>query len=285
MPEDPTASSVGQEPTAAGDTASQALASTLPASAASAASADAAPSAASQTDVSAQADAANALGATDATTTAPPTAPNAKPAMSLEDALAALRKAREEAAGYRVKAKELDALKQEIADAKLTAEQRLQKQLAEAQAERDRTNTQAQERVVRAEIRSTARELGLKPELALRLLDYAALTYDDDGDPTNVSDLLTQAAQDYGIPLASGPTAAPVAATSAPAPAPTPAAATPAAPVAPRPSAGQPVAPARSATQGAGGALTRALIESMSPREYAERRADVQAWLSTHPNG
>lgn len=119
--------------------------------------------------------------------------------MTPEQLRAALSKARAEAAENRRKAKELDDLRQAEADAKLSETEKLQKQLAETQAERDRITQQVQERVVRAEVRSTARELGIKPELALRLIDLAAIAFDDVGDPTNISELLAAAMKEFGL--------------------------------------------------------------------------------------
>jgi cellobiose-specific phosphotransferase system component IIA len=143
------------------------------------------------------------------------------PDMSREEALAALNAARKEAAENRRKAKELDDLKREIENAKLSETERLQKERDEAKAEIATITLHAQERVVRSEVRAVARDLGLKPELALRLIDSAAISFDDDGDPTNISELLTQAMTDYGLapsaPVTStAPSAQPPAQPSAP---------------------------------------------------------------------
>lgn len=134
--------------------------------------------------------------------------------MSHEEALAALKAARTEAAENRRKAKELDDLKREIEHAKLSETERLQRERDEAKAEIASITLHAQERVMRSEVKAVARELGLKPELALRLIDQAAVTYDEAGDPTNIHELIAQAITDYG--LASATTAASAAAPSAP---------------------------------------------------------------------
>lgn len=120
--------------------------------------------------------------------------------MSLEDALAALKSARAEAAENRRKAKELDDLHRKLEDDKLSETQRLQKQLAEAQSALTTAQAHAQERMVRAEVRSVARDLGLKPELALKLIDPAAIVVDDTtGDPTNIAELLKSAVEQFGL--------------------------------------------------------------------------------------
>jgi hypothetical protein len=111
---------------------------------------------------------------------------------------AALKRANDQAARNRVDAKELAALRAEKEQqnaAKLTVEEKL----AAAQAKQAELETQMQERVVRADIRIAASSMGLKPELAYRLLDYAQVEFDGNGDPTNVADLLLKAAQEYGL--------------------------------------------------------------------------------------
>ena len=190
-------------------------------------------------------------------------------------------KAAQEAAKWRTQARELEKVVAEFQAAQKAAEEaqlseleKAQRRIAEYEQERTQVTLQAQERVTRAEVRSEASRLGINPQLAARIVDYAAIEYDENGDPTNIPALLQQAAQDYGI------TSAASAATAASA------AANPTQQQQPRPSAGMPAAPARSATQGgANGGLTREVIERMTVREYQQRRDEVQDWLRTHPNG
>lgn len=120
-------------------------------------------------------------------------------AMSLEEALDALKKERAEAARYRKRAQEMDAREKQEADAKLSETERLQQQLAEMQAARDAALAQSQARIIRSEVRTTASALGIKPELAQKLIDTSAILFNDDGDPTNISELLSQAMTDYGL--------------------------------------------------------------------------------------
>ena len=115
----------------------------------------------------------------------------------------ALDKARKEAAKHRVDAKrlaELEARFQQEEDAKLNETERLQKQYADLQAQAAEKERQSQERVIRADVRSAAKDLGVKPELAYRLIEYSAIEFNDDGDPTNVAELLAKAMADYGLP-------------------------------------------------------------------------------------
>ena len=114
----------------------------------------------------------------------------------------ALKKAREQAAKNRVESKELAELrayKQQQDDARLTEQQRAEKQLADYQTRIADLETKRQEVAIRAEVKLVARDLGLKQELALRLLDHAALEFNDDGDPTNVATLLAAAVEEYGL--------------------------------------------------------------------------------------
>jgi hypothetical protein len=109
-----------------------------------------------------------------------------------------VEKLRKENAKQRVDAKEFAALRAEKEQqnaAKLTIEEKL----AAEQAKRAELETQMQERVVRADIRIAASSMGLKPELAYRLLDYSQVEFDERGDPTNVTDLLVKAAQEFGL--------------------------------------------------------------------------------------
>ena len=194
--------------------------------------------------------------------------------LSLEDALDALKKERAEAARLRKKAQDYDALLEEQANAKLSETEKLQKQLADLQRARDADTLAVQERVIRAEVRGAARDLGLNPELALKLIDLAAVDFNDAGDPTNISELLQEATQKYGLASQPSSAAGPL---------------TPGAPASStRLQTPQPflAAQSRGATNpGAGrsvGVFTREQIARMSPREYA---ANQQAIYEAMKNG
>jgi len=105
------------------------------------------------------------------------------------------RKARNEAAKNRIDSKELAelrAFKQQQDDAKLSADEKRDKELASAQERAAAAEERAQRVAVRAEAKVVATSLGIKPELALKLLDYAAIEFNEDGDPTNVAELLAK---------------------------------------------------------------------------------------------
>lgn len=112
--------------------------------------------------------------------------------MSREEAIEALRKERLEAARYRKKAQEYDDRLKQEADAKLSETERLQKQYAEVQQEL---------KALRLEktVSGAAADLGVKPELVLKLITESAIVYDDKGVPTNIRELFTQASKELGL--------------------------------------------------------------------------------------
>lgn len=175
---------------------------------------------------------------------------------------AALKAARAEAAATRKKAAEYDALLKAQEDAQLSETEKLQKQLADTQS-----------RAMRAEVRAAAKDLGIKPELALKLIDQAAITFDKAGDPTNISELLTSAIEDFGLTPATS--TAPSASS----------------PVKPAVTSGGATSPARS-TSGANGQnslaageWTDARIASLTRDEYLANRASINAWRQKRGRG
>lgn len=118
----------------------------------------------------------------------------------------AAKAAADEAARYRRELRdaqkrlaEYEAAQKAAEDAKLSETERLKKQYAEAQAEAAQAKLQARERILRAEIRAAATAAGINPQLAARIIDLSEVVDDDNGDPTNIADLLTKAATEYGI--------------------------------------------------------------------------------------
>jgi len=125
--------------------------------------------------------------------------------LTLEQARDALKKAREEAAKHRVDSKrlaELEAAEAERANAALSEKERYEKQKASDQARIAELETKLQEVRVGTRIDAAAVTLGISPALAHRILDWSALTFGENGDPTNVAELLAKAVADYGIPTA-----------------------------------------------------------------------------------
>lgn len=120
-----------------------------------------------------------------------------------------IRKLRAEAAEYRKKLRELEAVVKQNQEAKLSEAERLQKRLAELEHEREEWARERQERTLRYETMLTAQKLGIvDPDAAWRLLDLKQIEFDEDGQPQNVEKVLRDLirARPY---LAGGPSASP----------------------------------------------------------------------------
>lgn len=102
-----------------------------------------------------------------------------------------VKKLRAEAAEYRRRLRELEQTVKQHEEAKLTESERLQKRLAELEREQATWQRERQEHTLRYEAMLSAQRLGLvDPEAAYRLLDRAAVEFDDDGRPRNIEQLL-----------------------------------------------------------------------------------------------
>ena len=126
---------------------------------------------------------------------------------TLEDALGALEKARKDQARYRVDAKrlaELEAAEQQRTDAALSEKERYEKKINDLQARLAQQQEAHKQQIARSEIRSQAATLGIKPELALKLLSLDDIEYGEDGDPTNVAELLANVVAELLPQLAPG---------------------------------------------------------------------------------
>lgn len=203
--------------------------------------------------------------------TTPSTPPNADsqqttpaaPALTLEQALDALDKARREAAKNRVDGKRLADLEEAQRKAeldKLGETDRVRKELADLQLAQTEAQRKSQERIIRAEVRAHAATMGIPPELAGRLIDYAEIDYDDDGEPKNIGDLLKKLIKAYPQLVPTGTPSAPQ---------PTSVGATPG-------------NPARSGS--GSGAISREYLDSLTPQQYAalsaERRREILQWMA-----
>ncbi len=115
-----------------------------------------------------------------------------------ERALATIRRQREAEEAAERRAKQAEAqLKEALAqlkqheDAKLSEQERTQRRLAEAEAERDRLREEAQRARIEAAVAAKAHVLGIvDPDAAIHLMDWASLEYDDAGRPTNTDAVL-----------------------------------------------------------------------------------------------
>lgn len=93
--------------------------------------------------------------------------------------------------------KELEAAEQARKDADLSAQERAEKKASDAEKRLADIERTTRERVVRAEVRVQATTVGIKPELAMRLLDLSEVEYDDEGEPQNIDKLLKALAKAY----------------------------------------------------------------------------------------
>lgn len=120
-----------------------------------------------------------------------PQAGDPQPTLTLEQALDALRKARAEAASHRVKLNEYETKQQEAERAKLSKEEQLSAKIADLERDLTERTRQHQERTIQYEVRLHAAKLGIiDPDAAVKLMDWSALEFDQDGNPKNAQKLL-----------------------------------------------------------------------------------------------
>lgn len=113
--------------------------------------------------------------------------------LTLEQALRELAKVRREAAENRTARRTLEAEKAEAERAKLSKEERLAAELADAEKTRHALTLTYQERMLAYETKLAAADLGIiDPDAAMKLLDTARLEYADDGSPKNLAKLLKE---------------------------------------------------------------------------------------------
>lgn len=102
-----------------------------------------------------------------------------------------VRKLRAEAAEYRRKLRELEAKVKADEEAKMSEQERLQKRLAELEQQASQYQRAVQARTLEYEVKLQAARLGIvDPEAAYRLIDLAAIEYDEDGRPKNAEKAL-----------------------------------------------------------------------------------------------
>lgn len=125
---------------------------------------------------------------------------------SPEVANPAAQRAAQEAARYRTELREaqkriadFEAAQKAADEAQLSELEKAQRRIAEFQQREAQTTLDTQQRITRAEVRAEAARIGLNPQLAARIVDYAAIEYGEDGDPTNIAQLLSEAINAYGL--------------------------------------------------------------------------------------
>ncbi len=119
-----------------------------------------------------------------------------------------LKRANAEAKAEREAAAELKKFKEQIEQADLSEKEKLEKKLAKLQSDHEQATRQLQERTIQSEVRLHGRTAGGNPthrDKVTRLIDWAALEYDDEGQPTNVKALIDALLED--MPELKTPTA------------------------------------------------------------------------------
>jgi multidrug efflux pump subunit AcrA (membrane-fusion protein) len=177
----------------------------------------------------------------------------------------ALKKARAEAAKSRVDSKRLA----ELEANQLTDAEKRDKELADAQARAASAEERAQRVGVRAEAKLVARELGINMELALELLNFKDIEFDESGDPKNVAALLKAKVEKYGIAPSSSSASA--------------------ASQQPHVSSGGAVNPSRTSNSNNGlfdgdPQTVMKRISKLAPSEYLARGLEIQAYIDANWN-
>ena len=124
--------------------------------------------------------------------------------LSPDETKSLIEKLRKENAQRRIDGKrlaELEAAEQQRADAALSEKERYEKKIADLNAKLVEQQEAHKQQVVRSEVRSQAANLGIMPELALKLLNLGDITFNEDGDPTNVAELLASLVETYKLPV------------------------------------------------------------------------------------
>ncbi|MGH2506259.1 MAG: hypothetical protein ACRDHZ_02395 [Ktedonobacteraceae bacterium] len=173
---------------------------------------------------------------------------------------AALKRANAEAKQHRETATELQKFKEQIEQQNLSAQQKLEQQLAKAQKEHADFILQTRDRLVASELRAHAARLGFAdPADAVAMIKQSELEFDDDGVPSNAAVLLEKLlkAKPYlaGKALQATPTA------------------------------GGATSPARSQTSDQ--QINQEYINRLTPQEYnalsPEKRREITQWQADHP--
>ncbi len=173
--------------------------------------------------------------------------------ISLEEA----KKLRSEAASLRKRMKAFEDAQAAADQAKLTDQERLQKQLADTQAALNEKELAIQDRVIRYEVQLQAAELGANPrhlDKIARLIDRSDLEFDDDGMPKNVKVLLEKLFKEMPELLLQDKRT---------------------------PTSGGATNPGRAASSSTG--LSWDVISKMTSEQYNARRAEIVEWMQKNP--
>jgi hypothetical protein len=161
---------------------------------------------------------------------------------------------RRENASHRTKLKAFEDEEAKRQQATLSEQQKLEKKLADLQSQHDNALRASQERLIQYEVRLQAASLGIvDPDAATKLVDWAAIDYDDAGNPTNLDKLLKDLLK--AKPYLAGRAAS---------------------------TSGGATNPGRTAS-GGGQPLSWDTIGKLTPEEYRTRRSEITAWIAKNP--
>lgn len=175
---------------------------------------------------------------------------------STEDYERMIADLRKENAGHRTKLKKFEEDANKAAEAQLTKEQLLEKQLNELKAQHEELTQAQTERAIKQEVALEAAKLGVDPNVldkVARFLDWEEIDTDEQGHPTNIRALVEQLVKDIpGLKLKGATSGG-----------------------ATNPPRSQSTAPQ---------ALSWEVIGKMKPDEYAARRSEIQSWIAANPH-
>jgi hypothetical protein len=172
---------------------------------------------------------------------------------------AALKKTNADAKAHRLENEQLKQFKEQIEASQLSEQEKqslttrkLQEQLATLQKERDDVISRHQEDRLNHAIQLHAIKQGLNPEAATRLLDKAALEFDEAGNPANLEAAFKAMVKQFDLK-----------------------------PQTPSPSSGGATNPPRSSSSAQ--PLSWDIISKMSAEEYRARRIEITQWMASNP--
>lgn len=192
----------------------------------------------------------------------PPNDPQAgdgtKPPRSADEYERMIAELRKENAGHRTKLKKFEDDERVRTEAQLTEQQKKDKQYTDLQKSHDDALRSHQEYKINSEVRIQAAQMGFADlNDAIRLLDWSAITYDDEGTPNNVSALLKDLLKTK--PYLAGKPAAP-------------------------PTSGGATNPPRSQTSGQE-QITDAYIAQLTPAAYSALSPEMRARVGQYMQG
>lgn len=182
-----------------------------------------------------------------------------KPSKSAEDYERMIADLRKENASHRTRLKKFEEDVHKAAEAQLSKEQLLEKQLNDLKAQHEEYTQAQTERTIKSEVSIEAAKLGVNPkhlDKVARFIDWEDITIDEQtGHPANIREVVEQLVKDMPELLTKSNVLTSGGATNPP--------------------RSQSTAPQ---------ALTWDVIGKMKPDEYTARRAEIQDWIAKNPH-